>query len=155
MPPSNLQFLREKNFYENLFSATAFQNRSIKVQQKYMNAIHQANSPNITHTRDNDTETIQFLRQRDISIRNESGCAADINMDTCTNCAINASCYNASQNLWHPSKCENLTNYSAKNVYMNEKCFNISILVTGDSRGRNFFVGVLKRFYPFWSMISK
>ena len=147
--------MQEKSFYENLFSDTAFHERSIKVKHEYMNAILQANSPNITYARDNNTETIEFLRQRDIAKNDKRGCAADINTDTCTNCAINASCYNVSQNLWHPSKCQNLTNYSAKNIYMNEKCFNISILVTGDSRGRNFFIGVLKRFYPFWTIISK
>ena len=49
-------------------------------------------------------EINSFISQRDSGWRNTSEGIKKGSRDQCENCAINAACYNASLNLWHPSK---------------------------------------------------
>lgn len=142
------RYLEEKHFFKRLFNET--RSRAV-LKTDHVADILAARSENMSQIENE--ETLEFLRQRDEWDDSAHGGGQGDNM--CLNCAINASCYNTSRNLWHPSKCSHLKNYTAENVYLSEKCFNISMIVIGDSRGRHFFLGVVRRFYTDWSIVHR
>ena len=108
----------------------------------------------------NVTEQSEFLRQRDSWHRSGSGSSSSSSSGSsrCFNCPINVLCYNSSVNLWHPSAasgCPALRSYAKENIYLNKKCFNLTALVYGDSRGRGLYVALMKKFYPSWKGLSR
>lgn len=145
------RFLEEKQYYSLLFNEakmkSVLKNETVQtILDAQMESEYLEDNP----------EAMNFVRQRDLW-RNASieEALENGNESVCKNCAINSSCYNASMSLWHPTKCPLLKHYSPENAYKDEKCFNLSMMVMGDSRARMLYLAVLRRFYPDWKLISR
>lgn len=143
------KFLREQGHYQRLYQD---QGPSPLIQPRHVKAMAEAQAAYQALPPKNLTDVRDWLGKRDIWSSDD---AAATREEECLNCAINASCYNATINPWHPSKCQALKDYRPESVYLSEKCFNLSALILGDSRGRFMLMGILRRFYPEWIGLNR
>lgn len=101
-------------------------------------------------------EVEDFVEQRDRGWRRQGD---ESSFASCGNCVLNASCYDATKSLWHPSKCSSnsgLFQFKPGNVASShERCSNLSLVFLGDSRARYLFSAVMRRFYPEWIKIHR
>ena len=138
------RYLQAEDFFHRLYS-----NRSAppNIQARHVEAIAESHRRYEALPPKNNSKLDAWLKQRD-DLWNAK---APPNDAVCMNCAINASCYEPEVNTWHPSKCSSgLKEFRPDNVFLSEKCFNLSVLILGDSRGRFMLMGLLRRFYPEW-----
>ena len=145
-------YLEEKQFYPRLFNET--QMRSV-IDNKTVQLILDAQMES-EYLFENE-EAMRFVQKRNHWRKKSVTKGVEESADSlvCKNCAINIQCYNANFSLWHPAKCPRLKQYSPENIYLDEKCFNLSMMLIGDSRARMLYAAVLRRYYPDWKLVSR
>ena len=155
--PALADYLKKKAFFEALYGGED-QAAPADIQARHVEAMREARQKYQALPPKNITKLTAWLEQRDlnwITAQSSAAAVAAAAVDPCLHCAINASCYDPAVNSWHPAKCPALKEYKPENIFLDEKCFNLSALILGDSRGRFLLMGILRRFYPEWKGLHR
>ena len=146
------KYLSEKQFFHRLYGE---QNRLQWLNSSYGDLVRETDESSQKFWRPYRKEIQEFLARRDGFWNNGTESSNASTVGSCDNCALNASCYDASSNPWHPTRCPSLFRFKPENVFLQPKCHNLSVAFLGDSRARFLFSAVLRRFYPPWVRVHR